>query len=197
MTGGGGAALYGVGSSAWTAASASVNHYMRMTVSGCAMTIEAVGLDGAVFDQTSIDRCAAAANQGPQVTLTAPQSGASYPASSNVSMSATASDTDGSIARVEFYAGTTLLNSDTSAPYAYTWANVPAGTYDIRATVYDNTGASATSAAATITVTAASSPPTGVAFQASCRPCDDGHEIRTASVRERCRSEHRDADHDV
>jgi len=57
VTGGGGAALYAVGTSAWTAKSASVNHYMRMTVSGCTMTVEAVGLDGAVFDQTSIDRC--------------------------------------------------------------------------------------------------------------------------------------------
>lgn len=61
----------------------------------------------------------------------------------------------------------TLLNTDTSAPYAYTWTNVPTGTYDVRAIVYDNAGASATSAAATITVTAASSLPTGVAFQAS------------------------------
>ena len=104
VTGGGGAALYGVGSSAWTATSASVNHYMRMTVSGCGMTIEAVGLDGAVFDQTSINRCAAV-NQAPQVSLMGPQGGTSYTAPASVSMSATTSDTDGSIARVEFYAG--------------------------------------------------------------------------------------------
>ena len=166
VTGGGGAALYAVGSSAWTAKSASVNHYMRVTVSGCTMTIEAVGLDGAVFDQASINRCSAG-NQPPQVSLTAPQGGVSLAAASNLSISATANDSDGSINRVEFYAGTTLLNTDTTAPYAYTWLSVPAGTFDIRAIAYDNAGASATSAAATITVTATSLPPTGVAFQAS------------------------------
>jgi len=165
VTGGGGAPLYGVGTSSWTAKSASVNHYMRMTAAGCVMTVEAVGLDGAVFDQTSINRCGAA-NQPPQVTLTAPQAGASYAASSDVSISATATD-DGSIARVEFYAGTTLLNTDTAAPYAYTWSGVPAGSYDIRAIAYDDQGASATSVAATVSVTAASPPPTGVVFRAS------------------------------
>src|SRR5262249_4340090 len=75
VTGGGGAPLYGVGSSAWTAKSASVYEYVRMTVNGCQMTIEAVGLDGAVVDQASINRCAA--NQAPQVALMAPQGGAS------------------------------------------------------------------------------------------------------------------------
>ena len=127
VTGGGGAALYAVGSSAWTAKSASVNHYMRVTVSGCTMTIEAVGVDGAVFDQASINRCSAG-NQPPQVSLTAPQGGVSLAAASNLSISATANDSDGSINRVEFYAGTTLLNTDTTAPYAYTWLSVPAGT---------------------------------------------------------------------
>jgi hypothetical protein len=166
VTGGGGAALYAVGTSAWTAKSASVNHYMRMTVSGCSMTLEAVGLDGAVFDQTSINRCSAT-NLPPQVTLMDPQDGAFYPSLAGVPMNATASDTDGSISRVEFYAGTTLLNTDTTAPYAYSWTNVPAGTSDIRAIAYDNAGASATSAAATITVGTISPPPTGVAFQAS------------------------------
>jgi Carbohydrate binding module (family 6)/Bacterial Ig domain/Calcineurin-like phosphoesterase/Purple acid Phosphatase, N-terminal domain len=164
VTGGGGAPLYTVGTSPWTARSASLNEYVRVTAANCVMTLEAVGLDGAVFDQASIDRCAAA-NQPPQVSLTAPQSGGSYSAPGTVSMSATAND-DVAVTRVEFYAGTTLLNTDRSAPYAYTWSNAQAGTYDVRAVAYDGTGASATSAAATIIVAAASLP-TAVSFHAS------------------------------
>ena len=41
------------------------------------------------------------------------------------------------MARVEFYNGTTLLGSDTTAPYSFTWANVPAGTYSLRAVAYE------------------------------------------------------------
>jgi Carbohydrate binding module (family 6)/Calcineurin-like phosphoesterase len=70
VTGGGGAPLYAVGSSPWTAASASVNHYLRVSVADCVMTLEAVRIDGVIFDRSSIDRCAVAANH-----LTVPASG--------------------------------------------------------------------------------------------------------------------------
>src|SRR5262249_15740159 len=71
-----------------------------------------------------------------------------------VSLAATASDTDGTISKVEFYNGTTLLNTDTVAPYAFSWSSVPAGTYGVRAVAYDNAGATASTATATITVVA-------------------------------------------
>ena len=57
VTGGGGAPLYQVGSSVWTATSASVHHYVRATAGACIMSLESVGLDGTVFDRASIDRC--------------------------------------------------------------------------------------------------------------------------------------------
>jgi acid phosphatase type 7 len=57
VTGGGGAALYPVGTSAWTAKSASSHHYARVTVGDCVMKLEAVRSDGVVFDQAVIDRC--------------------------------------------------------------------------------------------------------------------------------------------
>jgi hypothetical protein len=80
-------------------------------------------------------------------------------------VAASATDPDGTIARVEFYAGTTWLTSDYSAPYGFSWSSVAAGTYSIRAVAYDNANASATSTASTITVSAGA--PTAVAFQAS------------------------------
>jgi hypothetical protein len=58
VTGGGGAPLYPVGTGPWTAASASVHHYLRGTVGDCLMSLEGVGLDGVAFGRYSIDRCA-------------------------------------------------------------------------------------------------------------------------------------------
>jgi hypothetical protein len=57
VTGGGGAPLYPVGTSAWTAKSASSHHYARVTAGDCVMKLEAVRIDGVVFDQAVIDRC--------------------------------------------------------------------------------------------------------------------------------------------
>ena len=44
-------------------------------------------------------------------------------------MSATASDSDGTISHVDFLVGTTVIATATVAPYHATWSNVPAGTY--------------------------------------------------------------------
>lgn len=57
VTGGGGAALYKVGRSAWTAHAASVHHVVRAEVRGCALDLQAITSDGAVFDRAAIDRC--------------------------------------------------------------------------------------------------------------------------------------------
>lgn len=73
------------------------------------------------------------------VTLTSPTDGASYAAPATVSLAATAVAGAGrTVSKVEFYNGTTLLNSDSAAPYAYSWTGVVAGTYTITARVYDD-----------------------------------------------------------
>lgn len=91
-------------------------------------------------------------NTAPVVTLTAPASGASYTAPATITISATASDADGSVSKVGFYNGSTLLSEVTTAPYNYTWSNVGAGTYTITAKATDNAGAVTTSSAASVTV---------------------------------------------
>jgi hypothetical protein len=57
VTGGGGAPLYPAGTARWTAVSASVHHYVRGHADTCALSLEAVNLDGAVFDRVSLNRC--------------------------------------------------------------------------------------------------------------------------------------------
>ena len=95
------------------------------------------------------------ANAAPAVSLTAPAANATFGAPATVNLTANASDTDGTISSVSFYNGTTLLGTDTSAPYSYSWTNVAAGTYSLTAKATDNKGATTTSAAVAITVNAA------------------------------------------
>ena len=100
------------------------------------------------------------ANTPPTVALTDPSDGARFSAPATVALAATASDSDGTVAKVEFFNGATKLGEDTTAPYSLTWSGVPAGTYTLSARATDNVGGVTTSAASTITVVAPNAPPT-------------------------------------
>jgi hypothetical protein len=102
----------------------------------------------------------AAANQAPAVTITAPANNAGFTEPAAINITANATDSDGTIQRVEFFNGTTLLGTATAAPYAFSWTNVAAGTYSITARATDNLNAQTTSAAISVTVNAANLPPT-------------------------------------
>ncbi len=69
------------------------------------------------------------------------------------SILATASDQDGTIAKVEFYYnGNNLLATDEAAPFEVNWNTAPDGTYNLTAIAYDSAGATTTSNELTITV---------------------------------------------
>ncbi|MEV4580867.1 glycoside hydrolase family 48 protein [Nonomuraea jabiensis] len=91
-------------------------------------------------------------NAAPTVSLTSPTAGQTFTAPATVPIAANASDSDGTISKVDFYQGTTLLGTDTSAPYSYSWTNVAAGSYSITARATDNGGATTTSTPVGITV---------------------------------------------
>lgn len=94
-----------------------------------------------------------AANKAPTVTLTSPTTGAIFSVGTAITLTASASDSDGSITKVEFYrGGTTLVGTATTAPFRYVWTNAVAGAYSLTAKAYDNRNGTATSAAAAITV---------------------------------------------
>jgi len=90
-------------------------------------------------------------NVFPSVSITAPSNNANFTPPANVNVTATASDSDGSITNVDFYNGATLLASTTS-PYNYAWNNLPVGTYSIKAVATDNKGAFTISSPVTFTV---------------------------------------------
>jgi hypothetical protein len=97
---------------------------------------------------------AVASNTAPSVQLTAPTSGFTTTAPTNITLTATATDSDGSVTKVEFFQGATKLGEDPSSPYSVTWNNAPAGSYSLTARATDNNGATTTSAAVNITLTA-------------------------------------------
>lgn len=99
-------------------------------------------------------------NTAPGVTLTNPLPNATFTAPATVTVGATASDIDGTVARVEFYSGDKLLFTDMTAPYSMSWASLPAGVYSVYARAYDNQGASSTTTPIRFTINPPA--PTGV-----------------------------------
>jgi hypothetical protein len=91
-------------------------------------------------------------NVAPSVTLTSPANGASAFAGSSLTLSASASDSDGSVAKVAFYTGATKLAEVSAAPFTYTWTSIPVGSYAITAVATDNDGASSISPIANLSV---------------------------------------------
>ena len=123
-------------------------------------TLQARAFDAALNRAASVevtvtvDNSTPPPNTAPAVALTSPAGGATFTAPATITVAASASDSDGTIARVEFYTGTTLLASDTAAPYEFTWSDVAAGTYTLTARATDDAGLATTSAAVTVTVSA-------------------------------------------
>jgi phosphatidylserine/phosphatidylglycerophosphate/cardiolipin synthase-like enzyme len=132
---------------------------------GLAVSSHVTGVNAtATFDNVTVSTAAPPpppANNPPSVSLTSPAPSATFTAPATISIAATASDADGTVSRVQFFNGTTLLGTDTSAPYQLTWSNVAAGSYSITAVATDDDNATATSSAVSITV-GAPPPPSGL-----------------------------------
>lgn len=99
------------------------------------------------------------ANQPPTASITAPPNNATFVAPATININANAADPDGTIQSVEFFNGTTLLGTSTTAPYTFAWTNVAAGTYALTVRATDNLNAQTTSAAVSVTVNAPNQPP--------------------------------------
>ena len=153
----------------WTSVGAQSVPMADTVYVGLAVTShDATATTTAVMDQFKITSTALTTNQPPAVTLTSPASGTSFAAPASVTLSASASDPEGRLSRVEFYVGSTLVATDTSSPFSATWSTGTAGSYSIKAIAYDADGGVTTSATSTISVTSTTSTaPTKAVFQAS------------------------------
>ncbi|MDZ7317396.1 MAG: carbohydrate-binding protein [candidate division KSB1 bacterium] len=90
--------------------------------------------------------------QPPTVTLTSPLDGARLFAGDVVTLSASASDPDGTVRYVEFFVDGTLIAKDTDAPYAVEWRPKRTGKCVLQARAADNDGGSALSQPVTVEV---------------------------------------------
>ena len=95
---------------------------------------------------------ATAANNPPTVSLTAPSNNSTFTVPATITLRANAVDSDGTISKVEFYQGGTLINSDQAAPYEYTFTLGSVGVASFTAKAYDNKGAVTTSSAVQVNV---------------------------------------------
>jgi hypothetical protein len=106
-----------------------------------------------------------ATNLPPDVSIIQPTNGAVFYTPANIQILAKASDPDGSVTNVEFFAGTNDLgpgspvvmdppgvNGFTGLVYLFNWLNPSPGDYPLTAVATDNDGAFTTSAPVNITV---------------------------------------------
>ncbi len=97
-------------------------------------------------------------NALPVTSITSPVSNAGFVATASITINATATDANGTVAKVEFYNGATLLGTSTTSPYSYNWTNVGIGTYTITTRATDDKGAIGVSSAITVKVNANQKP---------------------------------------
>jgi hypothetical protein len=84
---------------------------------------------------------ATSANNPPFATLTSPGRNATFLEHTNITLTATAQDFDGTVTNVAFYVGSTFLGALAAPPFTVTWSNVQRGRYILTAYAYDNAGA--------------------------------------------------------
>jgi len=91
-------------------------------------------------------------NFPPAVAIMSPTNGATYTAPADITITAEASDRDGTVSLVEFFQADTQLGAVTDSTYVFSWTNVDAGSYTLTAKATDAGGANATSIPVNITV---------------------------------------------
>ncbi len=98
-------------------------------------------------------------NVPPTVNLSAPTSGS---IGVDMLLVANASDSDGTLTQVEFFAGAGSIGTVSSAPFQLLWNPSSTGVYSLSARATDNSGASTTSAAVNVSI---NPPPVGTGLR--------------------------------
>jgi hypothetical protein len=125
------------------------------------------------YDELIISRTKIADPGSASITLTAPANNAMLAAPATVPISMDAAIPSGTVSKVEFYRDATLIatvasptsGTVSSGTWSFSDLNVGPGTYRYTAKVFDNAGASTTSAAALVSVTAVTGTGVNVAAQ--------------------------------
>ena len=129
------------------------------TVTSCSVTFNAAGtfpyecvFHAISFGMTGVVFVVTTANVPPTVSITNPANGAVFAAPATATIQATASDTDGAVTNVQFFANGGAIGSIQSPPYSLVVSNLAADNYTLSAIATDNGGLSATSSVVTVSV---------------------------------------------
>ncbi len=125
--------------------------YNNAPVGNRALKVIATDNDNLTGESTMVSVVVVTNLVPPTVTITSPANNATFASGAAVTIEATVTDADGTIAKVDFYAGTSLLGTDNTAPYAYTW-NPTDNPYALKAIATDNDNLRGESTVVNITV---------------------------------------------
>ena len=110
-----------------------------------AHVVRARAIDDRLGITLSLPVAFSVSNSLPIVALTSPTNNSDVLLPKDIFLEATASDSDGQIVRVEFFANGTRLGEDGSPPYQFAWINPRSGAYTLTARAADDAGASVSS----------------------------------------------------
>ncbi|MFC4401114.1 Ig-like domain-containing protein, partial [Mariniflexile soesokkakense] len=103
-----------------------------------------------VFSEQEIASLDGVANEPPTVSITSPSEGAQYLIGSDVTINASASDSDGNVNQVEFFVDGESVGIDTTSPYSVNWT-IGDGSYSLTAVAADDDLVTTTSTAVGVT----------------------------------------------
>ena len=135
---------------AWTLIDAVTIPMTTNVFAGLAVTAHNnASLNNSVFDSVT---GTFGPNQPPLVSLLFPTNQSTFVQPSLITLSAAASDSDGTITKVEFLNGTNLLGTVTTPPYSLAWSNVEPDSHILTVRATDNLGGTTTSSPIAILV---------------------------------------------
>jgi endoglucanase Acf2 len=94
----------------------------------------------------------ATGNSSPSVVITAPSANTTFPEGSDINITTSVSDLDGTVNKVEFFDGTTKIAEDITAPFSYLWTGASVGNHQLKAVATDNDSGQGTSQLVPVTV---------------------------------------------
>jgi hypothetical protein len=112
------------------------NGYTGYAVAGTTYQIQVCGDPGGIRLMITVP---------PALTVTSPQNGAASPVPTNFTISASATDGDGSITNLTFYTDGELLGSTPNPSLSMVWSNVGVGRHSVEVQATDNLGMTTTS----------------------------------------------------
>ncbi|MCB0614924.1 MAG: metallophosphoesterase, partial [Phaeodactylibacter sp.] len=110
---------------------------VHVSVSGGQMDVKFINYQDQILDYFTISKQLIIASP-PTVSVTAPAHGTNYTTPQAVTVTANASDSDGSVTQVEFFVNNTSIGVDDQAPYSIDYTPPGNGAYNVVASATDN-----------------------------------------------------------